>query len=87
MPRLRAVEGLLEGCGIEPCEEGGGVPAGVRRDVKTRLSRGVPSAPCAFCRSPLPTPLEQYEVCAWCSCDPQGKLAAGLTDAVIAGIL
>lgn len=86
VPRLRAVQGLLLGCGIDPYVEDEAV-AGMRRDVKARLSRGVPSAPCAFCRAPLPSPLEQYEVCVWCTCDPQGKLAAGLTDAVIAGIL
>lgn len=88
VPRLRAVEGLLQGCGIRPAAAGPScASATARKDLKTRLSRGVPSAPCAFCRAPLPTPLEQYEGCAWCTCDPQGKSAAGLTDAVIAGIL
>lgn len=76
----------MQGCGIVP-EADERPLLGMRRDVKARLSRGVPSAPCAFCRSPLPSPLEQYEVCAWCGCDPQGKLAVGLTDAVIMGIL
>eukprot|EP00892_Ulva_mutabilis_P002916 jgi/Ulvmu1/12625/UM093_0018.1 len=88
VPRLLAVEGLLQGCGIRPAAaQPSGTVAASRKDVKARLSRGVPSAPCAFCRASLPTPLEQYEQCAWCECDPQGRLAAGLTDAVIAGIL